>query len=87
MAWPEFLERFIPDFYKANGRLPTPDEVKQAEASFRAYLRRHGHIPADEQPLQKSYALSPRSAISSAKKKSRKIKSASSSKEAVAAIS
>ncbi len=52
MAWSEFLERFIPDFYKTKGRLPTPDEVKQAEASFRAYLRSHGHIPEDEQPLK-----------------------------------
>ncbi|NJL02023.1 MAG: hypothetical protein HC910_16210 [Spirulinaceae cyanobacterium SM2_1_0] len=59
MAWQEFRERFIPDFHKAKGRLPTPAEVDQAEADFRVYLRRHGHIPADEQPLLRTQNAPP----------------------------
>ncbi|MDY7012049.1 MAG: hypothetical protein SVX43_00380 [Cyanobacteriota bacterium] len=50
MAWPEFTQKFIPDFQKTYGRLPTPEEITQAEASFRQFLRSQGFIPEDEQP-------------------------------------
>ncbi|MDY6785722.1 MAG: hypothetical protein SW833_24765 [Cyanobacteriota bacterium] len=50
MVWPEFNQRFIPDFQKTYGRLPTPEEITQAEANFRQYLRSQGFIPEDERP-------------------------------------
>jgi hypothetical protein len=65
MAWSEFTQRFIPDFYKTYGRLPTDAEIAEAEVSFRNYLRSQGFIPEDEQPtlplqqLQKGNEESP----------------------------
>lgn len=50
----EFTQRFVSDFYKTYGRLPTEQEIAEAEASFRQYLHAQGFIPEDEQPSLKT---------------------------------
>ncbi|MBD2576586.1 hypothetical protein [Oscillatoria sp. FACHB-1406] len=42
MAWFEFRQRFIPDFEKTYGRLPTEQEIVDAEARFLEYARSQG---------------------------------------------
>jgi hypothetical protein len=54
MVWPEFNQRFVPDFQRTYGRLPTPEEITQAEADFRQFLRSQGFIPEDERPSLES---------------------------------
>ncbi|NET89732.1 hypothetical protein [Oscillatoria salina] len=48
MTWLDFRKRFKQDFYQLYGRYPTEQEIAAAEASFRAYAKKHGYTPPNE---------------------------------------
>ncbi|MEC4985574.1 MAG: hypothetical protein SAJ37_05310 [Oscillatoria sp. PMC 1068.18] len=54
MTWVDFRERFKQDFYQLYGRYPTEEEIAAAEASFRAYGKKHGYTPPNEQNSQQT---------------------------------